>query len=183
MTIPKHRTTLPRAAVLAALLLSPALGCAKTENSKATVSGDSTAPPAQETPVTTSGSQATPAPATPPAHIQVQHILVGFAGSVPGKNITRSREEARVLAYQILEKAKAGENFDALVRQHTDDQPPGIYGMSASGVAPAQGEYSRDQMVPAFGNVGFAINVGEIGIADYDTAKSPFGWHIIKRLQ
>jgi parvulin-like peptidyl-prolyl isomerase len=38
-------------------------------------------------------------------------------------------------------------------------------------------------MVPAFGNVGFALNVGEIGIADFDPQTSPFGWHIIKRLK
>jgi parvulin-like peptidyl-prolyl isomerase len=38
-------------------------------------------------------------------------------------------------------------------------------------------------MVPAFGNVGFALKVGEIGIADYDPHTSPFGWHIIKRLK
>jgi parvulin-like peptidyl-prolyl isomerase len=118
-----------------------------------------------------------------PAHIQVQHILIGFAGSVPNKNITRTADEAKTLAYQILARAKAGEDFDALVKQYTDDQPPGIYAMSGSGVPPSQGEYARDQMVPAFGNVGFAINVGEIGIADYDATKSPYGWHIIKRLR
>ena len=119
----------------------------------------------------------------PPAHIQVQHVLIGFTGSVPGKNISRSKEEARTLAYQILDRAKAGEDFDALVRQYTDDSPPGIYGMSGTGVPAAQGEYPREQMVPAFGNVGFAIQVGEVGIADYDATASPFGYHVIKRLQ
>jgi hypothetical protein len=38
-------------------------------------------------------------------------------------------------------------------------------------------------MVPAFGNVGFSISPGNIGIADYDATASPFGWHIIKRLK
>jgi parvulin-like peptidyl-prolyl isomerase len=55
--------------------------------------------------------------------------------------------------------------------------------MSNSGVAPLSAdEYSRDKMVPAFGNVGFTLQVGEIGIADYDPATSPYGWHIIKRV-
>lgn len=165
------------------LLIAP--GCAKTEHSSATVSGDSTAPSAKEAPVT-AGSEPPASEAKPtlaPAHIQVQHVLIGFSGSVPGKSITRTREEARALAYQILEKAKAGEDFGALVSQYTDDRPPGIYSMSASGVPPNPGEYSRDQMVPAFGNVGFAIGVGEIGIADYDPTASPFGWHVIKRLK
>ena len=126
-----------------------------------------------------SASQAGPEP----QHIQVQHVLVGFSGSVPGKRITRSQEEARTLAYDILKKAQGGADFDALVRQYTDDSPPGIYGMSNRGAQPAQGEFARDGMVPAFGNVGFALKVGEIGISDYDPATSPYGWHIIKRLK
>ena len=122
-------------------------------------------------------------PATAPQHVQVQHILIGFSGSVPGKTITRSKEEAKTLAYQVLERARKGEDFDELVRQYTDDSPPGIYGMSEKGLQPGPGEYPRDGMVAAFGNVGFNISVGNIGIADYDPQQSPFGWHIIKRLK
>jgi hypothetical protein len=122
-------------------------------------------------------------PAVVPEHVQVQHILIGFAGSVPGKDIRRTKEEAKKLAYEILERARKGEDFDALVRQYTDDSPPGIYGMCGVGVKPGPGEYVRNQMVPAFGNVGFNISPGNIGIADYDARLSPFGWHIIKRLK
>ena len=122
-------------------------------------------------------------PAVMPERVQVQHILIGFTGSVPGKSISRTKEEAKALAYQILERARKGEDFDELVRKYTDDSPPGIYGMSGAGVAPAPGEYPRTGMVPAFGNVGFAISPGNIGIADYDPTASPFGWHIIKRLK
>jgi parvulin-like peptidyl-prolyl isomerase len=118
-----------------------------------------------------------------PTHVQVQHILIGFSGSVPGKNISRTKDEAKTLAYQILDRARKGENFDELVRQYTDDSPPGIYGMSGIGVAPQAGEFPRDRMVPAFGNVGFSISPGNIGIADFDPQASPFGWHIIKRLK
>ena len=118
-----------------------------------------------------------------PAHITVQHVLIGFSGSVPGKNITRSKDEAKTLAYQILDRAKKGEDFDQLVTQYTDDSPPGIYKMSGLGVPASPGEFARDQMVPAFGNVGFTLQVGEIGIADYDPSASPFGYHVIKRVQ
>jgi len=122
-------------------------------------------------------------PAIAPAHVTVQHILIGFAGSVPGKGITRTQAQAKELAYQILERARKGENFDELVKKYTDDSPPGIYKMSATGVNHAQDEFPREQMVPAFGNVGFNIIPGNIGIADYDPKASPFGWHIIKRLK
>jgi parvulin-like peptidyl-prolyl isomerase len=117
-----------------------------------------------------------------PGHIKVQHILIGFKGSVPGKPIVRSQEEASKLAYDLLNQARTGADFDHLVKKHTDDSPPGIYGMSNRGVPPASGEYPRDGMVPAFGNVGFVLNVGEIGVADYDSSTSPYGWHVIKRV-
>jgi len=122
-------------------------------------------------------------PEVEPQHVQVQHILIGFAGSIPGKGITRTKEVAKALAYEILERARKGEDYDGLVRQFTEDSPPGIYGMSGLGVAAGAGEYQRGSMVPAFGNVGFAISPGNIGIADYDPQTSPYGWHIIKRLK
>ena len=96
----------------------------------------------------------------------------------------RTLEEAKTLAYSLLDSAKAGTSFDDLVTRHTDDRPPGIYGMSNTGVAPTPGaEYARGSMVPAFGNVGFKLAVGEIGIADYDPRTSPYGYHVIKRVQ
>lgn len=146
------------------------------------VAAHAAAPPDQTKPAA-SPAPAAPAKAAEPDHIQVQHILIGFTGSVPGKNITRSLEEAKALAYQLLERAKKGEDFDALVKQYTNDMPPGIYGMSNNGVAPNPGEFARSKMVPAFGNTGFPLKVGEIGIADYDQTNSPFGYHIVKRLK
>jgi hypothetical protein len=142
--------------------------------------------PASSAPATPAPSGATE-PAPPPApvaeHIKLQHILISFTGKVLGKNITRSQDEARALAHQILDRAKKGEDFDSLVRTYTDDRAPGIYGLANSGVTPREGEFSRDRMVPAFGEVGFSLAPGEIGIAEYDPVKSPYGWHIIKRLE
>jgi hypothetical protein len=118
-----------------------------------------------------------------PERIQVQHILIGFSGSVPGKRITRSQEEARTLAYDLLKQAQGGADFDALVRQHTDDSPPGVYGLSNRGVRPNQGEYQREGMVAAFGDVGFRLAVGGYGIADFNRQTSPYGFHVIKRIR
>ena len=128
-------------------------------------------------------------PTTPPAagkepdHITIQHVLIGFRDSVPGKNITRTQDEAKKLAEEVLARAKKGESFDDLVKQYTDDAAPGIYSMSNKGVAPSAGEYARERMVPAFGDAGFPLQIGEIGMASYDKVKSPFGWHIVKRLK
>lgn len=134
-------------------------------------------------PATPAPKPATPAAAKEADHITIQHVLIGFVGSVPAKNITRTQDEAKKLAENVLARAKKGEDFDALVKQYTDDSPPGIYSMSNNGVAPAQGEYARSGMVPAFGDAGFPLNVGEFGMATYDKTRSPYGWHIVKRLK
>jgi foldase protein PrsA len=118
-----------------------------------------------------------------PERIRVQHVLIGFKGSVRGKNITRTQEEAKKLAYEILDRARKGEDFGALVKQYTDDAFPGIYGMVNDGVTAKQGEFPRRRMVPAFGDTGFPLAVGEVGIADHDATKSPYGWHIVKRIE
>lgn len=134
-----------------------------------------TAPAAQGTKPMTQAAE--------PEHIKVQHILIGFTGSVPGKPVKRTTEEARALAQELLKRARAGEDFAALVKQYTDDAFPGIYGLSNRGVPPRQGEYPRTQMVPAFGDTGFPLQVGEVGLAEHDPQKSPYGWHIVKRIE
>lgn len=121
-----------------------------------------------------------------PEHVTVQHILVAFRGSLPGdQKVTRSQADAEKLALQIFERAKAGEDFAAMVKTYTNDSYPGIYKMSNKGVAPdrANGEFSRTGMVKAFGDVGFGLEVGGVGLAAYDPATSKYGWHIIKRLE
>ena len=125
-----------------------------------------------------------------PDNITVQHILVGFLGSVPGKNITRTKKSAEKLANELLAKAKAGEDFDALVKEHTDDSHPGIYHMCNFGLKgdrsssdPSEHIYPRGNMVGAFGNVGFPLEVGEVGLAAFDPVTSKYGWHIIKRVK
>ncbi len=118
-----------------------------------------------------------------PEHIRLQHILIGFNGSIPGKTIERNLEDAQKLASEVLSKAKTNNSdFDALVREFTDDQAPGIYGLSNFGVTPQGDEFPRERMVGAFGDVGFQLKVGEVGLATYDKSKSPYGFHIIKRL-
>lgn len=121
------------------------------------------------------------APATPPEHIEVQHVLIGFAGKIPGKNVTRTQEEAEKLAAEILERARKGEDFDQLVQKYTDDQWPGIYGLANTGITPADGEFPRDGMVKGFSDVAFSLSPGNIDVAKYDPKASPYGWHIIKR--
>ncbi len=125
-----------------------------------------------------------------PDYITVQHILIGFEGSVPGKEITRTKTQAAELAKQLMEKAKSGGDFDALVKKHTDDSHPGIYQMANFNAQPdmspeavADKIFPRNRMVKAFGDVGFPLKVGGIGMSEYDPESSKYGWHIIKRIK
>jgi peptidyl-prolyl cis-trans isomerase D len=127
----------------------------------------------------------TPAQAEP-ERVTVQHILIAFKGSLPGdQKVTRSMADAEQLALRIFERAKAGEDFAAMVKTYTNDSYPGIYKMTNAGVPPdkSKQEYSRTGMVKAFGDVGFSLEVGGVGLAVYNPATSKYGWHIIKRLE
>ena len=116
-----------------------------------------------------------------PQHIQVAHVLISFAGC--GTEATRSRAEAEKLANDVLARANKGEDFHKLIKELSDDPGEGVYGMSNHKVRPERGEYERGGMVPAFGDVGFKLALNGIGMSAFDPQKSPFGWHIIKRLK
>lgn len=111
-------------------------------------------------------------PEQPDASIEVQHCLIAFQNS--GTGATRSKEDAEVLAHQLFLQAIGGADFDKLVKDHTDDSHPGIYGMNGD---------TRKTLVQAFGDVGWRLKVGEVGLAPFDAKKSPFGWHLIKRIK
>lgn len=143
-------------------------------------------------------TEATPTPGTPPAGgsrpekmpngepavITVKHVLIAFKDT--GTKATRSKEEAQKLAYEVLNRAKAGEDFDKLMKELSDDSPDGgTYTLVNEGLEAneAAKEYSRHGMVPAFGDVGFHIDVNEIAVAEHDAKTSPYGWHVIKRVK
>lgn len=68
-----------------------------------------------------------------PERVKIQHILISFKGT--GTEATRTQAEAEKLANEILEQAQNGADFDALVRDNTDDPgsvastPPGSYAL------------------------------------------------------
>lgn len=115
--------------------------------------------------------------------IQVQHLLVAHKDAGIG-GVTRTKEEAEQLTAELYEKIRNGADFDALVKESTDDAHPGIYGMTMVGGGDrSRNVYARNGMVAAFGDVGWRLEVGEVGVAPFDSGTSPYGWHIIKRLK
>jgi len=118
-----------------------------------------------------------------PDVVVVQHILISFKGKVDKKkNVTRTKKEAEALAVELFERAKT-EDFDALVKEYTNDSYPGTYTVTNNGAPRIGGAATRGGMVRAFGDVAFDLAVGEVGMANYSAGSSPYGWHIIKRLE
>lgn len=160
--------------LLAAALVMISLSCKKESESSV------------ETEMATEAKSATETEtAKEPERVTVQHILISFKGSLPKPEVVRSQDEAEELAGKLLERAKQGESFDALVKEYTDDSYPGIYSMANLDVAPdsTKKEYPRAGMVKAFGDVSFGLKIGEIGMTEFDPDASKYGWHIIKRLE
>ncbi len=119
-----------------------------------------------------------------PDHVVVQHCLIAFKRSLPDRGVTRTKKEAEALADEILGKARAGEDFGALVARYSDDRAPGIYKLANRGVPRlAADERDREDMVPEFGDVAFSLEVGEAGLARYSLYRCPYGFHVIKRLE
>ena len=118
-----------------------------------------------------------------PRSVSVDHILISFAGT--GVPTSRSPEAARKLAYEVLDELAQDGDWAKLKQQYSDDR-----GKEGNGNGPysminsmERKRGNRGGMVPAFGDVGFQLLVGEIAIADYDPKTSKYGYHIIKRVK
>ena len=129
-----------------------------------------------------------PANRTEPDFIVVDHILIAFNGAPRMTGVTRSLAEAKELTDTIVAQLGNDGDWGAMKKQFSDDPGPtgdggGPYEMTNTGAPELPGAHARNRMVPAFGNVGFALDVGEIDVAPYDAKNSPYGYHIIKRVR
>ena len=174
-----------RTPILAFLALALVAGCSKDKQSETAELASGAGKPAALTgaaaveAMKAAGAALLAKPEHGADHVEVQHLLIAFKGAERAR-ATRSKAEAEVLAAELYARVTSGEELDGLVRQYTDDNYPGVYAMSASAPTMA-GEFPRAGMAAAFGDTGWRLAVGEVGIALYDPAKSPFGWHIIQR--
>ncbi len=105
--------------------------------------------------------------------VTLAHILISFSGARRSQE-TRTQAQAEALTARILAKIKAGADFNKLMKEFSGDPGGGTYPVELA---------KRDKMVPAFGNVGWRLKVNEVGVAPFDSKKSPFGFHIIKRIK
>ena len=101
---------------------------------------------------------------TTPKRLRASHILKRLANDATADQVAQARGELQA----VLAKARGGEDFAALARQHSQD-----FSADKGGDL---GFFTRDEMVPAFADAAFALPQGGIS----DIVRSPFGLHLIK---
>jgi hypothetical protein len=168
-----------RPAVLALAFALSLGGCADL-----TAPGDGAPPPAPEQSPEAAAAPAAPAPTpapTPPAPAPAQeepkvaasHVLIQYKGSMrAGANVTRTKDEAKKLASEIMAKAKKGVDSPSLAKQYSDE--PG-----AKDRAGSLGKFTKTTMVKPFADAAFALKPGEIS----NVVETDFGFHVIKRTE
>jgi parvulin-like peptidyl-prolyl isomerase len=100
-----------------------------------------------------------------PEQVRVRHILL--TRKPLGKRDDRAAIREQMVP--ILERARGGEDFAMLARELSDD-----YATKRNGGD--TGLFRRGQMAPAFEQVAFSLEPGEIS----DIVETPFGVHIIR---
>ena len=119
-----------------------------------------------------------------PKKVRVLHVLVAFQGAKnAAPNVTRTHDEAEVLASGILGRARRGEDFKKLIKDYSSDKGEGNYIVVNHGFPARGGEQRRGDLAKSFSNMAFSLDVGEIGLAPYHSLDSPFGFHVIKRIE
>jgi parvulin-like peptidyl-prolyl isomerase len=109
--------------------------------------------------------------------VQILHVVISWkdspaahAGRGDARAMERSKADADKLAKQILGKARARGDMAKLMKQYSED--PG----SKDTAKPY--EVTADApMVEPFKNMALRLKLNEVGLV-----KSPFGWHIMKRV-
>jgi len=124
-----------------------------------------------------------------PERVTYDHILIAFKGSYERVPSFRSREEARRLAYDILDRIRSGASFRALKEEYSDDRSPKSGAVLGPYVAVNDGvkrtrldEIPRRNFHPVLRHLLFKLKVHEVSMADWRAKECPDGWHIVKRL-
>jgi parvulin-like peptidyl-prolyl isomerase len=104
--------------------------------------------------------------ADPPADsVRAQHILVAF----PEQATQVQVDSVASFAAQLKTRAAAGESFEDLARQYSEDSGSAVQGGDI-------GFFGRGMLVPSFEEAAFSLAVGEVS----DPVLGSFGLHVIK---
>jgi hypothetical protein len=108
----------------------------------------------------------------------VKHILIGwrdltdtYGERMDPRAAARSKREAEDLAGQLAERLRAGEPIEPLMAEYSED---GGSARSGDGYEVVAG----NELVFEFRRMGLRLHPNEVGIV-----LSPFGWHIMQRVE
>lgn len=101
--------------------------------------------------------------------VKASHILVAYAGAERANpNISRTANEARAKAQELLAKAQSGNTAFAALARENSDGPSATQGGDL-------GYFTAGVMAEAFNDFCFQNSVGSIGLVE-----TPFGFHVIR---
>jgi peptidyl-prolyl cis-trans isomerase SurA len=104
-----------------------------------------------------------------PGEIKVAHIMKMFPKQASEETIAK----LKLVADSIHQKVTSGADFAEMAKKYSDDKQSGPEGGTMKWFTPTN-------MVPSFSDAAFALkNDGDIS----PVIRTPYGWHIIKRLE
>lgn len=114
------------------------------------------------------------------ASAEVKHVLVSWkdlasvyerGGGIDKRAADREKDAADQLARDLLKRARAGEPFEELMKEFSEDPGSATDGR-AYPVTQAGG------LVQEFKDLALRLEVDEVGVV-----QSQFGWHVMKRVK
>jgi len=103
---------------------------------------------------------------------QIKHILIGWKGTDPDPRADkRTKAEAEGVVKGILAQIKGGADFDALMKQYSED-PGSVQLAKAYTVSPDA------SLVIEFKQLGLRLQLNEVGVVESD-----YGFHVMKRVE
>ena len=101
---------------------------------------------------------------------RAKHILISTKDMTTNKDLSKEeQEEAKKKAEELLQKAQSGEDFDALIKENSQD--PGSLTNTDGYI------FTDNEMVQEFQDGVDSLQVGE-----FTLVKSDYGYHVIERL-
>lgn len=154
--------------------LAAATGCASLATSPEwTGGGLATLAPARAAEVEASEQRERERIARQPKEVGARHILVMHDKSREHpETIKRTRDEALKRAKECLVRVRAGEDWNQLVKEYSDE--PGADERHGD-----LGVFGRGMMVKQFSEAAFDLRVGQVS----EVVETPYGFHIIQRTQ
>jgi parvulin-like peptidyl-prolyl isomerase len=108
-----------------------------------------------------------------PPKITVKHVLVKYKGSKRADDkIARSRGEACLRAIEARDKVRNGDDWDAVVKDYSDEAGAATRGGSIGAV-------ERKDVAKPFADAAFELKPNQMS----DVVETEFGFHVILRTE